>query len=53
MIVYVGFTFDGIEEASAEADRIIGDIAQACETMRIGFDADNCWISDVKEEQAS
>jgi hypothetical protein len=47
MIVYVAFEFKGIDPISPEADKIVNEINDSCETMRIGFDAGNCWIDDV------
>jgi hypothetical protein len=47
MIVYVAFEFKGTDPISPEADKIVNEINDSCETMRIGFDASNCWIDDV------
>jgi len=47
MIVYVAFEFKGTDPISPEADKIVNEINDSCETMRIGFDAGNCWIDDV------
>jgi hypothetical protein len=46
MRVIVIFEFEGIEPNSGEADKIIEDMTEECETMRIAFDASNCWIDD-------
>ena len=46
MRVIVIFEFEGIEPNSGEADQIIEEMTEECETMRIAFDASNCWIDD-------
>ena len=47
MIVYVAFEFEDVKANSKEADRIIEEINESCETMQIGFDANGCWIDDA------
>jgi hypothetical protein len=55
MKVIVVFEFKGVDPNSPTADRLIDEIGEACETMRIAFDANNCWIDDcvatVDEEE--
>jgi hypothetical protein len=46
MKVLIAFKFEGVEPDSPEADRIIEEMTEECETMGIAFDADNCWIDD-------
>jgi hypothetical protein len=46
MKVLIAFKFEGVEPDSPEADRIIEEMTQECETMGIAFDAHNCWIDD-------
>jgi hypothetical protein len=46
MKVLIAFEFEGVEPNSPEADRIIEEMTQECETMGIAFDANNCWIDD-------
>ena len=46
MKVLLAFKFEGVEPDSPEADRIIEEMTEECETMGIAFDADNCWIDD-------
>jgi hypothetical protein len=46
MKVLIAFEFEGVEPNSPEANRIIEEMTQECETMGIAFDADNCWIDD-------
>ena len=46
MKVLIAFEFEGVEPNSPEADRIIEEMTEECETMGIAFDADNCWIDD-------
>jgi hypothetical protein len=42
-IVYVAFEFEGIEPNSEAADQLMNEITESCETMRIGFNASDCW----------
>ena len=55
MRVIVIFEFEGVDPNSPEADKIVAEITDSCETMRIGFDMTGCWVDDViadpKEEQ--
>jgi hypothetical protein len=46
MRVIVVFEFKGVEPDSPEADRIIEEMTEECETMGIAFDASNCWVDD-------
>ena len=46
MRVIVVFEFEGIDPNSKEADQIIEEMTEECETMCIAFDATNCWIDD-------
>jgi hypothetical protein len=46
MRVIVIFEFEGVEPDSPEADQIVGEMTEECETMGIAFDASNCWIDD-------
>jgi hypothetical protein len=46
MRVIVVFEFEGIDPDSKEADQIIEEMTEECETMCIAFDATNCWIDD-------
>jgi hypothetical protein len=46
MRVIVIFEFEDIEPNSSEADQIIEEMTEECETMRIAFDASNCWVDD-------
>jgi hypothetical protein len=48
MKVYVVFEFERVKPDSKKADRIIEEITEACETMCIAFDANNCWVDDCK-----
>ena len=44
MIVYVAFDFEGMDERSQEAKDILDEVAESLETMKIAFDASECWI---------
>ena len=46
MRVIVVFEFEGVNPDSEKADQIIEEMTEECETMRIAFDATNCWIDD-------
>jgi hypothetical protein len=46
MRVIVVFEFKGVEPDSPEADRIVEEMTEECETMGIAFDANNCWVDD-------
>lgn len=47
MRVTVIFEFEGVDPNSEEADRILEDISESCETMQVGFDASACWVQDA------
>jgi hypothetical protein len=47
MKVLVAFEFEGVDPNSPEADEIVQQITESCETMRIGFDANACWVDDA------
>jgi len=47
MRAIVIFEFEGVDPNSPEADRIVNELTDSCETMRIGFDAMGCWVDDV------
>jgi hypothetical protein len=47
MRVIVIFEFDGVDPNSEEADQIVEQISESCETMQVGFDASACWVDDV------
>jgi hypothetical protein len=49
MKVIVVFEFEDISPNSPEADVIVGEISQSCETMQVAFDANACWIDDCVE----
>jgi hypothetical protein len=47
MRVIVIFEFEGVDPNSPEADEIVAEITESCETMRIGFDANACWVDNA------
>jgi len=47
MRVLVTFEFEGVDPDSPEADQIVAEITESCETMRIGFNATECWVDDA------
>jgi hypothetical protein len=51
MKVLIAFKFEGVEPDSPEADRIIEEMTEECETMGIAFDANNCWVDDAVAHQ--
>jgi hypothetical protein len=48
MKVIVSFTFEGVDPNSEQGKQIVAEIAESCETMGIGFNADACVIDDVE-----
>ena len=46
MKVLVAFEFDGVDPNSEQADQIIEEIGEACETLSIGFNANSCYVDD-------
>ena len=53
MKVLVAFEFDGVDPNSPEADEIVAEITESCETMRIGFDANACWVDNACGDDAA
>jgi hypothetical protein len=53
MIVYVGFEFEGVDPNSEQADIIMHDITMSCETMRVAFDAQECWVDDAVQSKSN
>jgi hypothetical protein len=46
--VAVVFEFYDVEPGTDKGAQIVASIAEACETMQTGFDANDCWVSDTK-----
>ena len=46
--VTVVFEFHDVEPGTDQGAQIVASIAEACETMQTGFDANDCWVSDTK-----
>jgi hypothetical protein len=53
MRVMVIFEFEGVDPNSPEADEIVAEITESCETMRIGFDANACWVDNAHSDDAA
>jgi len=49
MKVLVAFEFEGVDADGEQADQIIEEITEACETMGIAFDASSCYVDDCKD----
>ena len=47
MRVIVIFEFEGVYADGEEADQIVEQISESCETMQVGFDASACWVDDA------
>ena len=47
MIIYVAFKFDDVDASSERANKIVAEITEACEFMRIGVNADECWLDEA------
>jgi hypothetical protein len=51
MQVIVVFEYaDVLHVDGPEADKIIEDITESCETMRVGLNASACWVDNAKGE---
>lgn len=48
MRVIVAFEFEGVPAVGEQADQIVEQIGEACETMGVGFDASACYVDDVE-----
>jgi hypothetical protein len=53
MKVTVVFEFENVHPDSEQADEIVAGITEACETMRIGFDANACWVDNAHGDDAA
>jgi hypothetical protein len=53
MKVTVVFEFEGVDPNSPEADEIVAEITESCETMRIAFDANACWVDNACGDDAA
>jgi len=53
MKVTVVFEFESVDPNSEEADQIVAEITESCETMRIGFDANACWVDNAHGDDAA
>ena len=51
MKVIVIFEFKGVDPDSDQADEILAEISESCETMQVGFDADACWVDDAVADE--
>ena len=47
MTVLVAFEFEGLDPNCEEADQLINEIGEECETMGIAFDASACYIDNA------
>jgi hypothetical protein len=46
--VVVVFEFHDVEPDTDRSAQIVASIAESCETMQTGFDANDCWVSSTK-----
>lgn len=53
MIVHLAFEFEDVAPDSGEAARILGEMSEACETMRIAFDATSAWVDNTAGTDAA
>lgn len=51
MKVLVIFHFDEVSADSEEAEQIIANIGESCETMARGFDASECWVQECFDDE--
>jgi hypothetical protein len=49
MRVIVVFEFEGIDPNGEQADQIVDDVGRACESMRVVFGANACYVDDCEE----
>ena len=49
MIVYVAFDFPDVGSKTDQGRAILADLYGSLETMRVGFDASESWVSSVVE----
>jgi hypothetical protein len=48
MRVYIALEFNEIDADSEMADTIINSVTESCERIRIGLNADACWVDDAQ-----
>ena len=48
MRVYLALDFDGVDADSEMADTIINSITEECDRIRIGLNADLCYVDDAQ-----
>ena len=48
MRVYIALEFNDIDADSEMADTIINSVTESCERIRIGLNADACWVDDAQ-----
>ena len=46
--VTVDFEFHDVEPGTERDENVVMSITEACETMRIGLDANGCWVDDAQ-----
>jgi hypothetical protein len=51
MRVYLALDFDGIDANSEMADTIINSITEECDRIRIGLNADLCYVDDAQNTE--
>ena len=51
MRVYLALDFDGIDADSEMADKIINSITEECDRIRIGLNADLCYVDDAQNTE--
>jgi hypothetical protein len=50
MRVILAIDFEDVDADSEQADQIIQEIGQSCETMRVGLNASSCFVHDVEQD---
>jgi hypothetical protein len=51
MRVYLALDFDGVDADSEMADTIINSITEECDRIRIGLNADLCYVDDAQNTE--
>ena len=51
MRVYIALDFNGVDADSEMSDTIINSVTESCERIRIGLNADACWVDDAQSTE--
>ena len=51
MKLLVVFEFEGVDPESEQGSQIVEMVAESCDVMRVGFDAQACYVQEVYGEE--